>query len=263
MPSIDTDRSALAASSAYNDQPGAPLVSARLSDRLAALLLAQIERGALKPGDRIPTEAQLASAHGVSRSVVREAVHQLKSRGMVHARQGSGVYVAATLPAQPLLFDASVLESVDAVVQVMELRRVLEGEIAALAAVRATRAQVATMKRALKGIDAAAKLGEDGVAQDMAFHRSIAQATGNPQFSRMLGFLEQYLREAMRVSKGNEARRDDFKRQSKEEHHVIVAAIEARDAAGARRAATAHLRKGAERLAKGGVIVVAQPGTKR
>jgi GntR family transcriptional regulator, transcriptional repressor for pyruvate dehydrogenase complex len=263
MPSIDTDRSALAASGAYNDQPGAPLVSARLSDRLAALLLAQIERGTLKPGDRIPTEAQLASAHGVSRSVVREAVHQLKSRGMVHARQGSGVYVAATLPAQPLLFDASVLESVDAVVQVMELRRVLEGEIAALAAVRATRAQVATMKRALKGIDAAAKLGEDGVAQDMAFHRSIAQATGNPQFSRMLGFLEQYLREAMRVSKGNEARRDDFKRQSKEEHHVIVAAIEARDAAGARRAATAHLRKGAERLAKGGVMVVAQPGTKR
>jgi GntR family transcriptional regulator, transcriptional repressor for pyruvate dehydrogenase complex len=263
MPSIDTDRSALAASGAYNDQPGAPLVSARLSDRLAALLLAQIERGTLKPGDRIPTEAQLASAHGVSRSVVREAVHQLKSRGLVHARQGSGVYVAATLPAQPLLFDASVLESVDAVVQVMELRRVLEGEIAALAAVRATRAQVATMKRALKGIDAAAKLGEDGVAQDMAFHRSIAQATGNPQFSRMLGFLEQYLREAMRVSKGNEARRDDFKRQSQEEHHVIVAAIEARDAAGARRAATAHLRKGAERLAKGGVMVVARPGSKR
>jgi GntR family transcriptional regulator, transcriptional repressor for pyruvate dehydrogenase complex len=263
MSRTDTDRLAHAANAAPIDQPGAPLISARLSDRLAALLLGQIERGTLKPGDRIPTEAQLGSTHGVSRSVVREAVHQLKSRGLVHARQGSGVFVASTLPAKPLLFDASVLESVDAVIQVMELRRVLEGEIAALAAARATRAQVVNIKKALKAIDVASKAGEDGVTQDMGFHRSIAQAAGNPQFSRVLGFLEQYLREAMRVSKGNEARRDDFKRQSRDEHHAILAAIEARDVAGARRAAIAHLRKGAQRLAEGGLSVQAQPGTKR
>jgi GntR family transcriptional repressor for pyruvate dehydrogenase complex len=88
----------------------------------------------------------------------------------------------------------------------------------------------------------------------MAFHRAIGEATGNPQFSRLLAFLEQYLREAMRVTKGNESRRADFMRQVREEHRAIVAAIEARDAAAARAAAVGHLLNGQERLVEGGVI---------
>ena len=110
------------------------LVTERLSDRLAGLLGAQIESGAWRPGDRLPTEQQLALAHGVSRTVVREAVHQLKSREMVRSRQGSGVYVASPPLNQALAFDPSVLESVQAVVHVVEVRRVLEGEIAAATA---------------------------------------------------------------------------------------------------------------------------------
>jgi GntR family transcriptional regulator, transcriptional repressor for pyruvate dehydrogenase complex len=66
-----------------------PLIADRLSDRLAARLMDQIERGALRPGDRLPTELQLAATHGVSRSVVREAVHQVKSRGLLRSRQGT------------------------------------------------------------------------------------------------------------------------------------------------------------------------------
>ena len=65
-----------------NDSPDPTrLVTERLSDRLALLLGARIDSGALGPGDKLPTEQQLALAHGVSRTVVREAVHQLKSRG--------------------------------------------------------------------------------------------------------------------------------------------------------------------------------------
>ena len=79
----------------------------------------------------------MAAAHGVSRSVVREAMHQVKSRGMVRARQGSGVFVSLQPQQRALAFDPKVLESMDAVVQVVELRRVLEGEMAALAAQRA------------------------------------------------------------------------------------------------------------------------------
>lgn len=226
----------------------------RLSDRLAAALTAQIDSGALRPGDRLPTEAQLAARHGVSRSVVREAVQRIKSRGLLLSRQGSGVYVAPPPAHRPLAFDPKVLESMDAVVQVVELRRVLEGEIAALAALRSTRAQQAGLKRSLKAIDTAMAAGDDGVDEDMAFHRAIGEATGNPQFSRLLAFLEQYLREAMRVTKGNEARREDFMRQVRDEHRAIVAAIEARDAAKARAAAVGHLLRGEQRLVEGGVI---------
>jgi GntR family transcriptional regulator, transcriptional repressor for pyruvate dehydrogenase complex len=231
-----------------------PLRIERLSDRLAAKLIAQIDRGTWRPGDRLPTEAQLSAEHGVSRSVVREAVQRIKSRGLLLSRQGSGVFVAAPPAHHALAFDPTVLESMDAVVQVVELRRVLEGEIAAIAAVRSTRAQQAGIKRALKAIDTAMAAGDDGVDEDLAFHRAIGEATGNPQFGRLLAFLEQYLREAMRVTKGNESRREDFMRQVREEHRAIVAAIGVRDSARAREAAVRHLRNGEERLVEGGVI---------
>ncbi|MEQ1683954.1 MAG: FCD domain-containing protein [Burkholderiaceae bacterium] len=230
------------------------LVTERLSDRLAGLLGAQIESGALRPGDRLPTEQQLALAHGVSRTVVREAVHQLKSREMVRSRQGSGVFVALPPVNQALAFDPSVLESVQAVVHVVELRRVLEGETAALAAERASRIQVAGLRRALKAIDMAAAEGRDGVDEDLSFHRTIGEATGNPQFSLMIGFLEQYLRAAMRITRGNEARRQDFMDAVRIEHRAIVEAIAARDPARARRCATEHLLHGEQRLIEGGVI---------
>ena len=232
----------------------AALVPDRLSDRLAARLLAQIEAGTLKPGQRLPTEAQLCLAHGVSRSVVREAVHQIKSRGLLRSRQGSGVYVADAPGPVALAFDPTVLESINAVLEVVELRRVLEGEMAALAAQRASRAQVSGLRTAVKSIDEAMHSGRDGVAEDLAFHRAIGQATGNPQFGRMLAFLEQYLREAMRVTKGNEARRDDFMQQVRHEHLAIIDAIAARDPDAARRAAVNHLLHGEWRLQEGGVI---------
>lgn len=231
-----------------------PLVTERLSDRLAVRLGRQIESGALSPGDRLPTEQQLAAAHGVSRTVVREAMHQLKSRALVVARQGSGVFVAPTPAHQPLAFDPSVLESVQAVVHVVEVRRVLEGEIAALAAERATRAQVADLRRALRAIDTAVAEGRDGVAEDLAFHRIIGECTGNPQFRLLLGFLEQYLREGMRITRGNEARRRDFMQAVQLEHRAVVEAIAARDPAGARHLATEHILRGEQRLVEGGVI---------
>jgi len=147
-------------------------------------------------------------------------------------------------------------------VHVVEVRRVLEGEIAAMAAQRATRAQIAAIKRALAAIDVAEAEGRDGVDEDLAFHRAIGEATGNPQFSLLLGFFEQYLREGMRITRGNEARRKDFMEQVRNEHRLIVDAISRHDAAAARRCATRHIQHGERRLELGGVIV-RQRATKR
>jgi GntR family transcriptional repressor for pyruvate dehydrogenase complex len=225
-----------------------------LADQLADQLRQQVEGGRLRVGDRLPTEAQLCATHGVSRSVVREAVHRLKSHGLVTSRQGSGVYVNAPPVHRPLEFDPRVLESVQAVVQVVEVRRVLEGEIAALAADRATRAQVSGLRRALAAVDVATDEGRDGVAEDLAFHRLIGESTGNPQFGRLIGFLEQYLREAMRITRGNEARHQAFMDAVRAEHRAIVDAIAAHDARAARRAALTHLEHSQQRLGQGGII---------
>jgi GntR family transcriptional regulator, transcriptional repressor for pyruvate dehydrogenase complex len=225
------------------------LVAERLSDQLAAHLASQIEAGALSPGDRLPTEQQLSALHGVSRTVVREAVHQLKSRELLHSRQGSGVFVAPAALNRPLSFDASVLGSMAAVVQVREVRRALEGEIAALAAERATRSQVATLRRALQAIE---DTRGDGVEEDLAFHRVLAEATGNTQFIRLLEFLEQYLHEAMRVTRTHEAGRTDFTAQVDAEHRAIFEAVAAHNPAAARRAAVRHMLRGDQRLKMAG-----------
>jgi GntR family transcriptional regulator, transcriptional repressor for pyruvate dehydrogenase complex len=240
-----------------NTLPVQRLLPDRLSDRLAALLAEQVHSGALAPGDRLPTEPQLAQSHGVSKTVVREAVHQLKSKGLLISRQGSGVYVAPPAANQPLPFDPTVLGSMSAVLQIVEVRRALEGEIALIAAQRATPEHIAQMRRALETIELAVAAGGDGVAEDLAFHHCIAQATGNPQFTRLLGFLEQYLREAMRVTRGNEARYRGFRDAVRAEHKAIVNAIEARDAAAARRAANRHMVQAACRLEAGGLLQTA------
>ena len=238
--------------------PGAPdsqhLTADRLSDRLAARFAQQIDSGALKAGDRLPTEQQFATAYGVSRTVVREAVHQLKSQGLVRSRQGSGVFVTAAPAHRAMAFDPKVLESMNAVVQMVELRRVIEGEMAALAAVRATRSQVADLKRALAAIDTATDAGQLGVEEDMAFHRAIGAATGNPQFLRLLSILEAYLRDAMTVTKGYESMRADFMARVRIEHRAILTAIAAGDAKAARRAAIQHHLDGEKRLITSGVI---------
>jgi GntR family transcriptional regulator, transcriptional repressor for pyruvate dehydrogenase complex len=225
-----------------------------LADRLAAQLVAQIERGDSAPGDRLPTEAQMALAHDVSRSVVREAVHRLKARGLLVSRQGSGVFVAQASVGRSLEFDAAVLESASAVVQVVEVRRALEIEMAALAAQRATRSQLLALRRALTAIDTAAAAGGDGVAEDLAFHRVIGEATGNPQFSLLLSFLEQYLRDGMHLTRGRLAQRADFMDAVRKEHIQIVDAIESRDARAARRAATTHLLHSELRLEHAGLL---------
>src|SRR5450755_5190729 len=102
-----------------SSSPAAPprLVIERLSDRLAALLSAQVESGSLSPGDRLPTEQQLAHSHGISRTVVREAVHQLKSRGLLVSRQGSGVYVSDAPPGEALTLELSLIGSIDDVLR--------------------------------------------------------------------------------------------------------------------------------------------------
>ena len=239
------------------------LVTERLSDRLAQRIAEQIDGGVLQPGDRLPTEQQFAGAYGVSRTVVREAVHQLKSQGLVRSRQGSGVFVTAPPAHRALAFDPKVLESMGAVLQMVELRRVIEGEMAALAAQRATRPQLAELKRAMLAIDTATDSGELGVEEDLAFHRAIGEATGNPQFVRLLAFLEAYLRDAMTVTKGYESMRADFMEQVRIEHRAIVGAVTAGNARGARRAAILHHLNGEKRLVTSGVAAPRKAGRAR
>ncbi len=221
---------------------------ARLSDQVAEALAAEIRSARLQPGAKLPPEARLAEQFAVSRTVVREAVSRLKSLGLVESRQGSGVYVNASLPFAPLNFDARHARSLEAVVQMVEVRRALEAEVAALAAQRRSRNDLQRIDRAVAALDAAVAAGHDGVEEDVLFHRSIAEAARNPFLISTLDYLAQFLRGATRVTRANEARRADFAAQVRAEHAAIVQAIQAGDSQRARQAAGDHMNNAIRRV---------------
>lgn len=223
-------------------------VTDKLSEQVARRLIAEIRSGRLAPQDKLPTEALLVQQFGVSRTVIREAVSQLKSLGLVTSRQGSGMYVRPQANFEPLSFNADHSASRDAVIQITEVRRAVEAEAARLAAERRTSKDITQIRKALRAIELAVKSGRDGVEEDVAFHRCIAQAASNPYLLQTLEYLSQYLREGTRVTRANEARRADFAQQVMLEHQAIVAAIEQSDSRGALKAATTHMQNASRRL---------------
>jgi len=220
---------------------------AYLSDQVADVMAAEIRSGRLAAGDKLPTEASLVNQFSVSRTVVREAVSRLKSLGLVDSRQGSGVYVKE-LGFSPLHFDASCAVSKQAVIQMVEVRRALEAEVAALAAQRRTQSDIKRIQKCIKALDKAVQVGGDGVDEDVQYHSAIAEAARNPFLIGTLQYLGQFLQGATRVTRANEARRADFARQVCDEHDMISQAIKAGDVAGARLAATQHMNNAILRI---------------
>lgn len=218
-----------------------------LSEQVAQALASEIRSGRLAAGDKLPTEAALVVQFSVSRTVVREAVSRLKSLGLVDSRQGSGVYVRAA-GFSPLNFDARYAVSKQAVIQMVEVRRALEAEVAGLAAQRRTDADVLRIRAAIVALDATVAAGGDGVDEDVKFHRAIADAAQNPFLIGTLEYLGQFLIGATRVTRANEARRTDFARQVSREHEMIARAIEAGDPVAARKAAARHMDNAIQRI---------------
>jgi len=242
-------------------QTFSPVTSgARLSDQVAEQLAAEIRRGGLAPGDKLPTEARLVEQFGVSRTVVREAVSRLKSLGLVDSRQGSGVFVQALAAFAPLNFESRHTASQEAVVQMVEVRRALEAEVAALAAQRRTRTDMRRIHAAVKALDSAVQSGGNGVAEDVQFHRAIAVAARNPFLLQTLEYLGQFLHGATQVTRANEARRLDFAQQVQHEHAAIVQALEAGDAEAARQAAAGHMGNAIVRIRSADPAFWAQEG---
>ena len=219
-----------------------------LADRVTQVLMLEIKDRKFPVHSRLPSEADMAKRFSVSRTVIREAISRLKSEGLVDSRQGSGTRVLEPNVATPFRLNMELHDSLNAVLRVIELRRGIEGEMAALAAERRSEAQHARIKKAFNSIRKAERAGKDGVDEDVAFHTAISEACGNPLFSSLLSFLSQYVRSAIHVTRNNEARREDFSKQVHAEHAAIMDAISRQDPLAARAAALNHIEHAALRL---------------
>jgi DNA-binding FadR family transcriptional regulator len=149
-----------------------------------------IVSGELGPGDRLPREADLAQRLGLSRSSLREAVRALSLMRILDVRQGDGTYVTSLDPS--LLLDTlsfvGDLHHDGSLLHLLEGRRVLEGEAAGLAALRAEPEQLALLKGLLDAMPGCATV-EELVENDIAFHSAIAAASGNPVIAKLLDSL--------------------------------------------------------------------------
>jgi GntR family transcriptional repressor for pyruvate dehydrogenase complex len=238
-------------------QPGV-----KLAEQVADALEAEIKARRLEADEKLPSEATLVQQFAVSRTVIREAISRLKSRKVVYARQGAGVFVAAQ-SIEPLDFSgSSPAASREAVLQIVEVRRALEAEVAELAAQRRTPDDMQAIDEALTAIAVAVAQGQDGAEEDVRFHRAVARASHNPYMIRTLEYLSRLLQDATRVTRANEARRADFAKAVNREHLQIVEAIREAQPAAARKAATQHMKNAAHRIEQADPAFWAEDGAR-
>lgn len=200
---------------------------------------AMIAEGRLEPGERLPTERELAARLGISRSSMREAIRALTVLGVLEARHGSGIYVTS-LEAGDLLETFGVVADLSRgprLVELLEVRRILESTATALAAARIGEDELAEVAKHLEAMNATDD-PEEILSHDLAFHRAIAGAAGNDTMAAILEGLSSRTFRA-RVWRGYQEE-GAFER-TRREHARIHHALLARDPEAARAAAAAHV----------------------
>ena len=220
-----------------------------LTDEAISKIKAMITSGELRPGDRLPKEADFAERLGLSRNSLREAVKALSLIGVLVVRQGDGTYVTSLEP--HLLLDVMTFvgdfHRDDTVLQLLEVRRILEPAASALAAQRMSDEDVAALGKVLQSL---LELGDDAdvetlVANDLEFHRQVAVGAGNPVLCSLLDGLSGPTVKA-RIWRG--FTQQGAVARAKEQHQAIYQAIAARQPEVARAWATIHITRVEEQL---------------
>ncbi len=216
----------------------------RLYQQIAQQLRQLILSGEFPPGNRLPAERELASQLGVSRPSVREALIALEVEGWVEVRTGSGVYV--------LERSARTGEPVPASewgpLEVIRARRVVEGEIAALAAQNAEPQHIAALHEALQSMQADAQAGRAPLEGDRAFHLTLAAACGNAVLADTVAQFWDARKGPLFERLGDYFETPTSWQSAIEEHRALLTAVSAGAADAARTAMQHHMDQSHERF---------------
>jgi len=201
----------------------------------------QIERlilKKLKPGDKLPSERELAEMLRVSRSSIRDAIRGLELTGLVEPRQGTGTIVREVSGGSGVNPFANALKRrKELVSELLDFRKMLEPPLAARAATHASQEEISEMEEILRRQDEKQRQGESAVAEDAEFHYSVALASDNSVILKVLDILMDLLRETRERSLQVEGRAQ----RSLAGHRRILAAIKGHDAEAAKAAMRRHI----------------------
>jgi GntR family transcriptional repressor for pyruvate dehydrogenase complex len=205
-------------------------------------LLAEIRDGRLRPGDRLPTEAELVNVFGVGRSSLRESLRALVTLGLIETKPGRGAIVAELAGTRPLDLSTAVdIEMLNRreLLDLLEVREAVEGKAAELAAIRADADDLKRIREQEQEVRRRVAEGRAYFGANVAFHTAIANASHNRVVvsatkliaGQVRGFRERLMRELPLMPE-----------RDVREHKAIVAAIARRDPEAARAAVIVHMR---------------------
>jgi GntR family transcriptional repressor for pyruvate dehydrogenase complex len=223
---------------------------ANLSQGLEALLSGLILEGRLRGGEQLPTEMALMLEHGVSRTVVREAMSRLQAAGMVETRHGIGTFVRGSALSVEAFIDPETLGIIVDSLAIMEFRIGLEVEAAGLAAQRRSADQLGELRALLDQLRQPAVSANERAALDFQFHLHIARATGNHYIANTLLNLGVVIIPRSRLDSARLFHDEPlhYEQRMQSEHEQIYQAIFNQDAECARAAMRLHLQDSREYL---------------
>ncbi|WP_338623556.1 FadR/GntR family transcriptional regulator [Selenomonas sp. TAMA-11512] len=207
-----------------------------LVDKTAARIIKYITDNNLQPGEKLPTESSFIQILHVGRGTLREAIKQLNSRNVLESRQGSGTYVSDKrgIPQDPL--GLTFLKNDPSLVRdLIDVRLMFEPEIAALAAHAATPAQIAEIEHCCTVVEQLIDAGKPYDEEDLAFHSSIAKASGNLVVVNLVPIIYTSIRSSILATSNS------LSKETRIYHRKCMEAIKAHDMAGARYAMLMHL----------------------
>jgi GntR family transcriptional repressor for pyruvate dehydrogenase complex len=218
-----------------------PIQSSKVFERIAEQIEQRILSGELRSGDRLPTERELGEQFQASRTAVREAMKTLAQKGLVDMRPGRGtIVIDATSQAMQhslgLMMKVSQKPNLE---QLTEVRNILEPEIAALAAKRASESEIAALQAAVEIMDLNLQNADAFIAADNDFHRALAKATQNILILALVDSIVSLLSEQRKLI----FTIDGGPERGQLHHKQILHAITSHDSEAASKAMLAHLQQ--------------------
>lgn len=226
-----------------------PVRNPKLADSIAEHLEQLILEGALRPGEKLASERDLAETFEISRPILREALDRLQKRGLIDMSR-SGAHVAKFMAPLTEPLAAMLQSSEQALIDYLEYRGLIEGEAARLAAIRATELEIEAIRQCLDRMKAAHKL-DDPTAEadaDADLHMLIYEASHNIVLLHIMRAFSDMLRRGVFYNRNQLYTHQGFRDQLLAQHLAIGDAIVARDPDAAEKAATRHMRSTAETI---------------
>ena len=219
-----------------------PIKTRKIYAEIVEQIKQLIKSGDLNPGDKLLSERELSERLGVSRASVREALSALEIMGLIEVKQGEGTFIRQT-SIDSIIGPMALILSMenDSLMELLEVRKVMEVDAAGLAAERATQEQLDEMRGALEQMTSDLNEGKLGESADLVFHYAIYKATHNSVLLRLMNTVSDSMQQNIRTNRQRQYVLPNNPQKLLKEHLGIYEAISTRDPKLARKRMNEHL----------------------